>query len=579
MKKYIFVLLLSSVSLFMYAQNKSMQVYRNGYVTDVINVSEIDSVKFGELLLSPSVTASLIDEDVFLTWTKVQKAESYDVFRSTDNINYTVLATGVESESYTDKEPIYGYNYYKVKASSAKGSSLLSEASSVDTKILDNFSLFQEALIKTCMNDSLYLTNNENYTYQGKVEDWKSYASVLIETPEFCKYGYTVLMESDETFAKNGINTIDDLITYAELIYYKLFPLPVDPLESNRIKVDYTDRRNALNRFVSYHIMDRMLEIDEFILPEWSNFVIPNYPIREYIEMMMPNSMIEVQKGNFVNVSMLKDIDNVADRAEMVKIEKRIKGTSNVLFHEINNILTYDKVETNVLNKRIRINAQSLLSEFATNKYRGIENEDKSVYPSMSIIIPREYLSSRSKVSFSENTQFQSEGHFSSSWANMYGDEMLFIGKCDFTITTPPIPAGNWEIRLGYSISARRDSTQIYINGKPSGDPIDFRINSTNQLIGWINDFATKDNGVENDKQMRENGYMKAPASLKYGEKNTIMRNSRLCLRKIIATQQIDTTQPLSIRFESLLDSTSQEFMIDYIEFIPVNLIEDEDRN
>lgn len=440
--------------------------------------------------------------------------------------------------------------------------------SSVDKtlKELPEFSIFYEALKKTGMIDSLYLTENQNYVYKGKLADQKlSGNGELMETPSVCKYGYTVFMESNQTLAKENINSIEELITYAENIYYDLFPLPEQDAE--RIKSDYTNRKNGLNRFVSYHMMDRMLDINEFINPLWVNHFTENTIIREYIEMMMPNSMIEIQSGNLINKS-----EGSIEGDKDIKIEKRIANSENVIFHEITNLLTYDNVEATVLNKRLRIDVASIVTEFATNKYRG---DRGTGYPYL--IIPPNYFGARSKMSFFETTQFQYIGN--KSWFNMYGDEFLFVGKYDFHLTTPPIPAGEWEVRLGYTANRLRGMAQIFLDGEPCGIPVDFRLLGPGPEINWRNDSETEDDGENNDKIMRNNGYLKGPSSIINASNGISLRNISYSLRKIIGNHKISESRPVILRIKSVLDDTNQEFMIDYLEFVPVHYLENEKRD
>ena len=57
---------------------------------------------------------------------------------------------------------------------------------------------------------------------------------------------------------------------------------------------------------------------------------------------------------------------------------------------------------------------------------------------------------------------------------------------------------------------------QMYVDGNIAGTPVDLRINGDDPRVGWVKDSETNDDGVENDKMMRNRGYMKAPEAL-YG--------------------------------------------------------------
>ncbi|MDH8701119.1 putative surface protein with fasciclin (FAS1) repeats [Dysgonomonadaceae bacterium PH5-43] len=427
----------------------------------------------------------------------------------------------------------------------------------------EGFELFCKALEFTGLVDSLSLTENKDYTYIGKVVDQKPYNNgALMKTPEFCKYGYTVFMESDETLKANGIVDSVSLVAYAERVYYNLFPLPEDQDEAERIKADYTDRNNAVNRFVAYHMMNRMADVNEFINPKWEDYYTPGAPIFEYVEMMMPNSLIEVSKGNIINKNMYDA------SAPQVKILSNIGSLVHVMFHEIDNILTYEGVESNVLNKRLRMDCASMMPELITNKMRGDQG-----YGFSNVVIPPSFFS-KNKVSYSEDTQFQYIG--SSAWTNMYGDEMLFVGKYDVSITTPPIPPGRWEVRLGYSVSGRRGVAQIFLNGKPCGIPQDLRIGGTNAKIGWTNPNDESDGGIQTDKMMRNRGYMRASSVMKTPSGNNSFRYNQAVLRKIISVVELQEAQPLVVKVKSVMDDTTTEYMVDYMEFVPSSYIDEE---
>ena len=63
--------------------------------------------------------------------------------------------------------------------------------------------------------------------------------------------GYTAFVETDSVYAAHGIYNISDLKAYAAKVYDEMYP-------EDAAIADPTDRRNSLNRFVSYHLLDRM---------------------------------------------------------------------------------------------------------------------------------------------------------------------------------------------------------------------------------------------------------------------------------------------------------------------------------
>ena len=113
-----------------FSQNRELQLYKGGAIIHSYPVSNIDSVKVGYSLSAPSaVNAQLNGQSVQVSWTSVQSATSYQLYRSSDNVSYSLLAGNVKGTSYTDASPLNGINYYKVKAVGEIHESPLSTAS------------------------------------------------------------------------------------------------------------------------------------------------------------------------------------------------------------------------------------------------------------------------------------------------------------------------------------------------------------------------------------------------------------------------------------------------------------------
>ena len=131
MKKLI--LLLASVVAILpsvFAQVPKFYIYKDGVVVQSYSVIEVDSLTVGYALSAPTVVnAQLNDRTIAVSWTAVSGATSYQVFRSGDNKNYSLLKAGITRTSYTDASPLTGTNYYKVKAIGDVQESALSAAS------------------------------------------------------------------------------------------------------------------------------------------------------------------------------------------------------------------------------------------------------------------------------------------------------------------------------------------------------------------------------------------------------------------------------------------------------------------
>ncbi len=130
------------VALFMVsamAQQRILDIYKNGVISHSIPVTEIDSIKVNMGLNAPqNLTVSLVGDAVVLSWKKVEGTTNYEVYRSGNNRDYSLLTMltthdgiyplGSQIMSCADLEPLSGYNYYKVKAVGENVCSELGEA-------------------------------------------------------------------------------------------------------------------------------------------------------------------------------------------------------------------------------------------------------------------------------------------------------------------------------------------------------------------------------------------------------------------------------------------------------------------
>ncbi len=133
-KIYLFTLLLAGMlALATIAQERVVNIYRNGEVIQSYAVTEIDSLKVEKVLSAPgNVRATLDGETVVVTWDVVAEAQFYEVYRSSDNVTYTILSADVTETNYIDATPQNGNNYYKVRAI---GESLSSDYSTASNAI------------------------------------------------------------------------------------------------------------------------------------------------------------------------------------------------------------------------------------------------------------------------------------------------------------------------------------------------------------------------------------------------------------------------------------------------------------
>ncbi len=443
------------------------------------------------------------------------------------------------------------------------------------------FSIFYEALVATGLSDSLMKQQDDSY-------DPNQYESLIVtkktdgawsydEIPRTKRYGYTVFLESNQTMNDNGIFDMETLKVYAKQIYDQVYP------EDKNI-TDITDRKNSLNRFVAYHLINKELSTQKLIDAYDIDHMIKTCDMYEYMETMCPNTLIEVKKDRKLGLTnMLNSI--YSDEGVLQKVVNLTTNTDrdalNGVFHEVDKMLVYDiDVANDHSGKRLRFESASFFPELTNNNMRGTNKSSGPGTQNIHYQLPRGFLEN---LESSEQTVL---GYLAPDdrYQNFQGDE-IFIGVSagklyDFTLTTAPVPAGTYEVRIGYITNGKRGVVQFYVDGLPAGVPVNLNNYADNTAIGWIE--PGKDpldpDGFENDKMMRNQGYMKAPACFKVvntaWSSGSDARHARVALRKILGIYEFKEAGHHKLTAKGL---SSGEFMMDYMEFIPTSAIEMED--
>jgi hypothetical protein len=154
------------------------------------------------------------------------------------------------------------------------------------------------------------------------------------------------------------------------------------------------------------------------------------------------------------------------------------------------------------------------------------------------------------------------------------------------TMRLPPVPfEGTYEIRWAVPTYDTRGMAQLYLgknkkNLQAIGLPLDLRLNPSNPTIGWEADTNDPDHNDANDKAMRNHGYMKPPMHdgvttggvVSESLRSTTAYTAYLRLRKIIWTGTIKSTDVLYIRIKSVLENTSTQYVMDWMELVPKNV-------
>lgn len=488
------------------------------------------------------------------------------------------------------------------------------------------YSIFGQALLATGWRDSMMVLEDASYeaplsTTLPNGDEVSTSSTGYYQWPTTKKYLYTCFAESDSIMElREGIKDLDDLRAYARRVY----PDGAD-IE------DETDPRNSLHKFVGYHLYDvqrpkNKLVINKYYVAmhDWftwyDQICDEEYRVEQYYVSMQPNMLLYVQNANTVDkdnssakgvpvlncpytpynplyTSAMTMQDSYGGKP-IIRIlnDEADQYCQNGVLHGLNNMLVYsDEVKADVFHRRIRMDVRTFLSEGVNNSV--IYDGDKG-YNWYITGFPDGYFKN---VRFTSNntTYLMYEGCTPHDY--LHGDHFWLSGNFDFTIKVGPIPKGSYEVRLSFATNTTKGAVvQAYLDDMPCGIPIDSRMAAYSGDTGWIQDWlAIQESGssrfagmgeseedpygLENDKNLRNHGYMKAPNcyvgvnyhNLSYGD-NLTARNVDTRLRKIlnIVNWTEDGTHELR-----LVAMRAGDFDVDFIEFMPTDLLENEDQH
>jgi hypothetical protein len=454
------------------------------------------------------------------------------------------------------------------------------------------FSLYNEALKLTGYAQFINESESEDEKFDPDLKKWKiSTRTVPEEYPVSRKYGFTIIAPSDSALAEfkecpacpDGIKSIPDLEKTAKYYYSQVFPGYDD------IK-DFKSKENYLNMFIAYHCLDRSLLSSRFIKDYDTPNQFKKYDMWEYIETLLTNTFIEIHLNrNFsTGQANLGLINSMSDPTKAVMFTRNTDlpngGSTNGYYHEITKPVIYSKeFISDVSSKRLRLDIASFYPELASNNMRGNNplGLTGEIGKTHEYIIPSGYLG---KMMLSEDTKCTYLGACG-AYEDYEGDLFNFEGKYDITIETPPIPTGKYELRISLHPINYNGKALYYFDDICCSDTVDLTFNAVSPEIGWelpgsnINDGS----GLINDKLLRSRGLMKGPDTYYcpdhyYGYNASNARYSPFSLRKIIGSFVFSETKKHKLRVVLIeaVNPVKTYLQMDYIEFMPVNLIESE---
>jgi len=439
-------------------------------------------------------------------------------------------------------------------------------------------SLFDEALKVTGLADSLTMCRDLDYDdneYHGASAFKCGFNCTY---PSQHLYGYTLFVETDSVYEANGLKNLDDLRKYAKKVYDEVYP------NDANVK-DETNRRNSLNRFVAYHILDRMIKQSDFIVGVINQSGVKvNVGCCQYVEHYetMNNTLLKIYQRADSNYYLnAKSVFNLKNGKEITKdsetgvpVAKAGKDNCqavNGYVYSIHDMLVYDTKTKNMIeNERIRMDLTYLTPEFQTNELKLKRND-------YAWVIPNDYLRNVRVEGTMDQLYWPNSfrAYSENSWTNLHTDEMMYIGSGKISIRLPRVPKGKYELRMAtYANNNRPKNVTFSINDKVVKENVDLSASGLTELIGGTipKDTSDDEENLKTDKELRSHGIMKAPNIIPILNNNMSLRDQSYCYRLIICEFESDGESDNWLNINVLGDKASIETYLDYIELCPESI-------
>ena len=458
------------------------------------------------------------------------------------------------------------------------------------------------------------------------IGDFKEFKNSGLPSPHR-NYGFTIFAETDEVW-ENELGKPASEITPNDVKDYLVSKGVYADAKNDE---DYESTDNILNQFVTYHVLPARMSRDKLVIhynEKGYNYASSrNYTVatQEFYTCMGKRRLLKIYeslesngiylnrfpvlrngRGKFSTENLnindyhesgefkpLMGLSMTPDENEGICVENEIGNASveslvNGFIYPIGKILVYtENVATQMKNQRIRFDVASMIPEFMNNGIRRPmqpwtwSNHDGAYigFP------PNSNYPFFDKIWIEDNTRFYYLQGLGYNWMNWQGDEFNIKGRYEFTMELPPVPApGHYELRLAVqSNSNLRGMCQVYWgsnrNSLPAaGIPFDMRMGGTQRhlsngnqpsIVGWISDqnLGNEEAIVENDKTMRNNGFMKAPEHWSPTPGGSTARQNADVNRRIIVSADMDPNKTYYIKFKTVLDDVEKEHILDYMEY------------
>jgi len=483
----------------------------------------------------------------------------------------------------------------------------------------DNCKIFSRLLQETGWADKLNEYRDEEYE-----ENHPEYGNAIGSTggnvkeykcPDHRYLGYTVFVETDSVFEKEwGINI--KLSSFGQIENWDEVKAQIvkhcedvdiykETSDNAGSPTDWENEDNVVNQFVAYHLYKDMVPFDLLVIHmnEWgysfknTNKLAVNVT-RNYESMGKQKRLFRITEGESTDGKRLNRWSSYDDDTydELTVYDKGALVTSNNgnnpnnalngFYYPIDHIIVYDThVRDYVLNDRLRFDLTDYMTESGAN---GFGNPHRALdFQNM----PNGYLSKVYHIT-DESWQIDFNEVQPNGWVDINCNEILILGQYDVTFELPRVPVdGTYEFRWGLSNASWRGMTQIYFGTDPDnlpaiGVPLDMRAAYSSPSIGWKKDDPNDEqSNLENDKAMRNHGYMKGPKQyglLSASGVSTSFRDGNgsnmLSMRYIIYRGTMRADKTYYVRFKNVLTNPYGQLFCDYFELVPRSIYNGEKR-
>ncbi|MCM1297877.1 MAG: fasciclin domain-containing protein [Muribaculaceae bacterium] len=494
----------------------------------------------------------------------------------------------------------------------------------VDDKVYGFYTF--ATLVDACGLGDILNESEENTYYSkrmtGELENLAMHPGMYLPgyLPERRYIGYTIFAE-DDSWWETALGLPEGTIT--ELAPQELVEKVAGYVTDNNLALstahagtDYTDEDNALNQFVTYHILPGKLETSKLVIHFCELYYnltdrVKGASVFDFYTTLGKRRLLKTYeasktcdgKRNTIYLNRFPVLKNGRGKDQNyteVSCDDAKKGVEiytsgnpemyNAYLYRISDCLYYnDEQAITMASERVRIDFSTIFPEMMTNDIRSNENYT-AVHQVVGFPVSNKYQYLEN-CDISDQTRFYYlSGRISDTqcWHNYEGDELNIVGNYEVTFKLPPVPKdGIYELRLGISTFPTRGMCQVYwgndkANLPATGLPVDMRMGGTvwyvkggtdmESILGYEEDVEGDDElNAENDRKMRNNGAMKAPNSYYQFGSSVTMRsqNQGKVVRRIIVREEMKADEVYYLRLKSVLRDPDTQLYLDYLEYCP----------